>query len=362
VCNSTACASTYYKTAPVSVTLTAADTGGSGVAGTYYTTDGSTPTTASTKYTAAIGVSTNTKISYFAVDLAGNAGAVQSQQLQVDAVAPVTSATCNGAPCGAGWVKTGPVTVVLAAADTGGSGVASTRYTTNGTTPTATSPLYTAPFSVTASGTTVKFFSTDVAGNAEAVKSFQVRFDTTAPVSAITCNNVACTKAFNAAVTVRLTSTDSQSGVAVIRYTTDGTAPTATSTAYTAPFTVAATSTVRYAATDVVGNVETAKSQVVTLDTTKPTVTVLTPSNGARITRSLLGTTLAATASDALSGIASVQFYVDGNKVGSADTSSPYTASWSTLLAASGAHVITAIATDGAGNTGTSAPVTVTLA
>src|SRR6266487_5967955 len=49
-CNSGTCSSWFNS--PVSVALAATDNqGGSGVSATYYTTDGSTPTTSSTMYT-----------------------------------------------------------------------------------------------------------------------------------------------------------------------------------------------------------------------------------------------------------------------------------------------------------------------
>ena len=82
-----------------------------------------------------------------------------------DTIPPATAIACNGAPCTTA-TYTGTVTVTLAAADTG-SGVASTHYTTDGTPPTQSSPLYTGPFPVTGT-TTVQYRSWDNAGNAEA--------------------------------------------------------------------------------------------------------------------------------------------------------------------------------------------------
>jgi hypothetical protein len=58
------------------------------------------------------------------------------------------------------------VVVTLAATDAGGSGVASTHYTTNGSKPTLSSPLYTGAFSLSATAT-VKFRSWDGAANVE---------------------------------------------------------------------------------------------------------------------------------------------------------------------------------------------------
>ena len=86
--------------------------------------------------------------------------------------------SCNGAACSTGWYNAA-VTVSLAATDnTGGSGVDKTYYTTNGSTPTTASTVYTVPFAVSATAT-VKFFATDKAGNAEAVKSQAIQIDRT---------------------------------------------------------------------------------------------------------------------------------------------------------------------------------------
>jgi peptidoglycan/xylan/chitin deacetylase (PgdA/CDA1 family) len=65
--------------------------------------------------------------------------------------------------------------VSLSATDTGGWGVDKTYYTTDGSDPTTSSAVYTAPFKLGTPGTyTVKFFSTDLAGNTEPVQSQQI--------------------------------------------------------------------------------------------------------------------------------------------------------------------------------------------
>jgi peptidoglycan/xylan/chitin deacetylase (PgdA/CDA1 family) len=90
-----------------------------------------------------------------------------------DTTPPVTTIGCNGTSCAKGWYRSA-VTVTLSATDAG-SGVASTRYTTDGTTPTETNGMdYAGRFTVTAT-TTVRYYSTDAAGNKEAVKSTQIR-------------------------------------------------------------------------------------------------------------------------------------------------------------------------------------------
>ena len=69
--------------------------------------------------------------------------------------------------------------------------------------------------------------------------------------------------------------------------------------------------------------------------------------------------TLTATAIRQCVGVAGVQFKLDGAKLGTEDTSSPYSVSWNTTTVANGTHTLTAVARDAAGNTTTSTPVTV---
>ncbi len=79
----------------------------------------------------------------------------------------------------------------------------------------------------------------------------------------------------------------------------------------------------RVVAADAAGNASTASSQVsavITADTTAPDVSISAPAAGAALSGT---TTLTATASDDV-GVQSVQFRVDGNNVGAADTTSPY--------------------------------------
>ncbi|HET9658051.1 MAG TPA: chitobiase/beta-hexosaminidase C-terminal domain-containing protein, partial [Kineosporiaceae bacterium] len=182
-CNGAPCASTPYS-GVVSVTLAATDTG-SGVASTHYTVDGTDPTLASPTYSGAFnvnGASSSTTVKFRSWDYQGNAEPVQTQVIQAptDGAAPSTTISCNSAACTATpYVAT--VTIGLSATDTGGSGVAATYFTTDGSTPTTNSTAYTAPFTLNSPGTyTVKYFSTDNAGNAEPVQSQSV---TVSPVT-----------------------------------------------------------------------------------------------------------------------------------------------------------------------------------
>ncbi len=264
-CNGTTCSTGQYG-APVSVTLSATDTGGSGVAATYYTTDGSTPTTSSTRYAGAFVVSKISTVKYFSVDQAGNAETPKSQTLQVVLPTPTTTITCNSATCSAGWY-TATVTVRLAATDVGGPGVAATYYTTDGSTPTTRSTRYSGAFTLT-STRTVKFFSVDKAGLAEAVKSQLIRIDSTAPTTTIACNGKSCSlKLYSSPVRVTLNATDASggSGVSSTHYTTNGSTPSLSSPTYTGAFTVSATTIVQYRSWDVAGNVESVKSRTISV-------------------------------------------------------------------------------------------------
>jgi YD repeat-containing protein len=153
---------TYNNTQ--SVTLTCNDGTGSGCAAIYYTTDGSTPTASSAIYANPITITANTTLRFLARDVAGNNESVRSETYVVDAIAPVTTAS----PAAGTYYSTQSVTLVCS--DTGGTGCASIYYTTDGSTPTTSSSVYSAPISIS-SNTTLKFFTRDLAGNSESPKS-----------------------------------------------------------------------------------------------------------------------------------------------------------------------------------------------
>jgi hypothetical protein len=92
-------------------------------------------------------------------------------------------------------------------------------------------------------------------------------------------------------------------------------------------------------------------------DTSAPTVAITAPANGATVAGSV---NVTADAADNV-GVVGVQFKVDGVVHGTEDMSSPYGASWDTTTVPDGAHVLTAIARDAAGNSTTSVAVNVTV-
>jgi hypothetical protein len=92
-------------------------------------------------------------------------------------------------------------------------------------------------------------------------------------------------------------------------------------------------------------------------DTTPPTVSISAPANGATISGTA---TIKCSASDNVK-VASVQFEIDGDDLGVADTVAPYTRALNTKNYANGSHTLKAIAKDRAGNQTASDTVTVNI-
>jgi hypothetical protein len=88
-----------------------------------------------------------------------------------------------------------------------------------------------------------------------------------------------------------------------------------------------------------------------------PTVSLTSPSNGAVFT-SPAKISLAANAADPDGSVARVEFFSGATKLGE-DTNPPYAARWN--VGAIGSYTLTARATDNAGATATSTPVTITV-
>jgi hypothetical protein len=92
-------------------------------------------------------------------------------------------------------------------------------------------------------------------------------------------------------------------------------------------------------------------------DTTLPTIALSAPAAGATVSGNV---TVNANASDNV-GVAGVQFKLDGVNLGAEDTTSPYSVPWSTTSTSNGAHTLTAVVRDAAGNSSTAPAVSVTV-
>src|SRR3954470_2884636 len=95
----------------------------------------------------------------------------------------------------------------------------------------------------------------------------------------------------------------------------------------------------------------------VTADVAAPTVTLTAPLSAAIVAGSVL---VGASAADNV-GVAGVTFFDGGVPIGTEVLAAPFQTTWQTALVSDGAHTLSAVARDAAGNTGTSAFVAVTV-
>jgi Chitobiase/beta-hexosaminidase C-terminal domain len=174
----------------------------------------------------AVPVVTNGKVyvgSFGQVDVYGLLNAQQQ------APAPVISPS--------GGAFSGPQKITLTDTVTG----AAIYYTTDGSTPTTASTLYAAPFQLS-TDTTVQAFASASGYLQSPVTSATYAFNTQTPTPQFT----PAAGTYTATQTVAIT--DSSSG-ATIYYTTDGSAPTTSSTRYTGPITVSSSTVINAIAT-----------------------------------------------------------------------------------------------------------------
>ena len=209
--------------APQSVTLTDASPGVT----IYYTTDGSTPTTASPQYTGPITVSTTTKLQAIA---AGNGYSASSDTFGIYTImTPAAAPTLSPNP---GTYATSQ-SVTLADSSSG----TTIYYTTDGSTPTTASPRYTGPITIS-TPTTLQAIA---AGNGYSASSVAGGIYTITLTTATPAFSPA-SGTYNAPQSVTLS--DASPGV-TIYYTTDGSTPTTASARYTAPISVSTTTTIQ---------------------------------------------------------------------------------------------------------------------
>jgi peptidoglycan/xylan/chitin deacetylase (PgdA/CDA1 family) len=127
-CSPGGCSS--WSRTPVTVTLSAVDSGGSGVDRTVYTTNGSDPAVSGSTYTGPFAVAQTATVRYYSIDKAGNVEPAKSQQVQIDTVAPSVAVTN---PAAGAQFQRGTVVALQAAASDTGSGVARVVFAMDGT-------------------------------------------------------------------------------------------------------------------------------------------------------------------------------------------------------------------------------------
>jgi hypothetical protein len=264
---------------------------------------------------------------------------------------------------GGGAALAGVVAVNATASDN--VGVVGVQFRLNG------APLGTedtsAPYSVswdtrtaTNGSHTLTAVARDAAGNSSTSLAVAVTADNAAPTVGLTAPATAAL--LRGAVNVAASAADN-AGVVGVQFRLNGAPLGAEDT--TAPYGVSwdtrtatnGSHTLTAVGRDAAGNSATSTAVTVTVDNAVPAVSLTAPAAGGTVSATIA---VSANAADNV-GVVGVQFRLDGANLGAEDAAAPYTVSWNTSTATNGSHTLTAIARDGAGNSTTSASITVTV-
>ncbi|MFZ4057531.1 MAG: starch-binding protein [Ferruginibacter sp.] len=207
-------------TNPVSVTMQAS--GGTPGYTIYYTTDGSMPTTGSTVYSAAFSVSTTTVVRAIAVDAAGKVSELQAERYTFILPPPTLTVT----PASGNYYN--PLSVTMTASGT--TAPYTIYYTTDGSTPTTSSTVYSSALAWSTPGT-IKAIAKDANQTLSTVVVRSYTFNIPAPI--VTANPGSGN--FNGGSVAVTLQTVSPRPPVTVYYTTDGTVPTTASLVYSAP-------------------------------------------------------------------------------------------------------------------------------
>jgi len=245
-----------------------------------------------------------------------------------DVTPPTTIASASPGPNSNGWNKSSVAVSLSATDDAGGSGVKEIHYAV-GTNSEVVLPGASTVINLTSPGIfAINYHAVDLAGNVESAHTITVQIDRASPtITAAQSPAANATGWNNSNVTVSFSCADDLSGVA----------------SCTSPITVSAegaNQTVKGTATDVAGNSATT-TRVISLDKTAPSLTVPALAPSYALNASL---TLIFSASDSLSGLASMNATLNGN---------PVTSGNNITLSHPGTNTFTLTATDAAGNTAT---------
>jgi hypothetical protein len=320
--NTSAAAPTLWLRTALALPLTGTDNA-SGVDRAEWRVSGGSTQTGSTTAVTTEGTQTlETRI----VDKAGNVSAWRSETIRIDRTKPVNTTPHPAAP----WTRTSYTTTVTGTDASPGSGVARVEHKLD-----SGSPVASAGVSITTEGRHKLYTRVvDNAGNESDWREDTIGIDKTVPTLSVDCGQASWR---NTPATCAVTAEGGLSGLPTLTVTRAGGVAEPIAGSYTVESDGASKLTFR--AVDGAGNEKTATTEV-KVDRTPPAATVsCTPASGT-------GWTCKAAGSDALSGVATVKYSVDGSAPAAAGGA---------FSVQKGTVVVSV--TDQAGNTGVSSPL-----
>ena len=282
------------------VTLSAADAGGSGLTATYYTLDGRQH-----HYDGPLAVSGDGshEVTWWSEDAAGNTEAVHTGYVNIWGTAPKTSASAVVSAVGEGWRTSGPQPVRLTT--TGGHGAVTVHYVLDGGA--QADGAGEATFDVAGDGShELEYWATDELGNEETHHSGRVNIDSLAPATSDDYAGGATWQ--TGPVSFELAASDATSGVDETTWSIDGGAPQSGTDVIVSGD---GEHTVTYASTDEAGNAEDAHSVTVRIDAGAPDTADDAPA-GWRTTDTNVTLTPADAFSGMTGGLAATTWELDG--------------------------------------------------